>query len=377
MIYIICFGISALLAYFANKAKNRVASVCLSVLSILVTVTLAGLRDYTIGIDTDNYLTLPRFWAGAVKRDTLLAYLQYYSSLGFGEPLFAFLLGVVERFTGSFTVFLFAAHLVIITGVYIGSFRQRAHVNPAMVLLLFYLFFFNHSLNITRQYMAMAIVFAALADIEQKKYLRFFVVVIIAKFIHTSALLALGALIIHWILYGKYRVSPSLYSSIRSRQLFIIGALTILVFLFPWLCRILIAAGVLPAKYAFFLNAEEAEHATLITLFLLVEMFVLVVLRKQLRRSTPYYRYFLISSVSYLILQQLSATLVYGKRVAAYYSLGNLVTIALIPQSFQKRGNRVVSTFLVLMVALVYWWYVYVLRNASQTYPYVFIFANP
>ena len=375
MIYIVCFGASALFAYLANKTKNRAVFLLLSLVSILLPAALAGLRDYSIGIDTINYMTMPRFWAGAVKRDTLQAYLQYYESLGYGELLYAFLLGVVEHYTGNFSAFLFVEHAVIVTCVYIGAFRQRSHVNPAMVLLLFYLFFFNHSLNITRQYMAMSIVFAALADVEQKKYLRFLIVVFIARFVHTSALLSLGAVLVHWVLYGNFvRVAPSLRPSTRARRLFILTALSCLVFLFPWLCRMLINVGIIPSKYAFFLNSEEAEHSTLITLFLLVEMFALFMLRKQMPRSTPYYNYFLVSSVSYLILHQLSATLVYGKRIAAYYSLGNLVTIALIPRSFKVKENRIVATVLVLMVAFVYWWYCYALRNGSQTYPYVFIF---
>ena len=76
MIYLVCFGISTLFAFFANRTKSRAAFLFLSVLSISVTVALAGLRDYSIGIDTANYMSLPRFWAGAVKRSTLGAYME-------------------------------------------------------------------------------------------------------------------------------------------------------------------------------------------------------------------------------------------------------------------------------------------------------------
>lgn len=377
MIYIVCFGISALLAYFANKTRNRVALIALSLLSIMVTVTLAGLRDYSIGVDTSNYLRFARFWAGAVKRSTLQAYMDYYISLGFNETLFALLLGIVEHYTGSFTAFLFLEHAIIVTGVYIGAFRQRKHVNPAMVLMLFYLSFFNHSLNITRQYMAMAIVFAALADVEQKKHLRFLIITLIASTIHSSALLVLGALPIHWVLYGRFsRVAPSMTPSFRGRCLFVVVVLAVLVFAFPWIGRMLINVGVLPQKYSFYLNPDEAEHSTFITLFLLLEMAVIFVFRKQMKNTTPYYNYFLVSSVSYLLLQQLSMFIVYGKRVAAYYALGNLVTIALIPRSFKVKQNRIVATVLVLLVAFVYWWYTYALKNGSQTYPYVSILST-
>ena len=283
----------------------------------------------------------------------------------------------MEHFTGNYTVFLFATHTVIITGVYIGAFRQRHHANPALILLLFYLCFYNHSLNIMRQYMAMAIVFAALADIEQKKYLRFIVVVIIARYIHTSALLALGALAIHWVLYGSFiGLASSLRPSVRARMSTVVVGLSILVFMFPIICRFLISAGILQSKYLFFLNVDEAEHTTINTLFLLVEMIAIFVFRKQLTRRDPYFKYFLLSSVSYLILHQLSAVLVFGKRVAAYYSLGNLVSLAMIPQSFRNKQNRIIAIVLLLCVVFVFWWYVYILRNGNGTYPYVSILQN-
>lgn len=374
MIYVICFGLSALFAWFASKTKKRTFFVFFSVISILLPVTLAGLRDYSIGIDTSNYLELAQFWWGAAERDTLQAYLEYYNSKEFGEPLFALILGLVEHYTGNFTVFLFVEHAVIMTGIYIGAFRQRKHANPVLVLLLFYLCFYNHSLNITRQYMAMAIIFAAFADIEQRKYLRFILVVLVARFIHASAPLVLGALLIHWLLFVRYdRVIPSMKPSLGNRRAVIVGVMVIVVFVFPWLCQVLINAKILPIKYQFYLNTEEAQHTTLITLFLLVEMAVLFVFRKNMRSSTPYYNFYLVSSIVYLFLHQLSANIVYGKRIAAYYSLTNLVTIALIPRGFKKRENRIIATILVVLVALVYWWYSYVVNNGSETYPYVFV----
>lgn len=346
-------------------------------MSILVTTALAGLRDYTIGIDTSNYLTYPQFWGGAVKYGSLQEYMAYYQSRDLGEPLFALILGLIENYTGNFSLFLFVEHLVIITGVYIGAFRQRKHVNPVLVLLLFYLCFYNHSLNVTRQYMAMAVIFAALADLQEGKTLRYILAVLIAQFIHASALLALGALLIHWVLDSRFtRVAASFAPSSRVRSGFIVSALAILVFAFPWLCRQLINMGILGRKYLFYLNPDRAEYAALISLFLMVEMAALFLLRRPMKKNLVHYNFYAVSSVAYLILQQLSAVLVYGKRIAAYYSLANLVTIAMIPRAFKKRENRIAATLLVLAVAFVYWWYVYILRQGSETYPYVFIFET-
>lgn len=346
-------------------------------MSILVTAALAGLRDYSIGVDTEHYLTYSQFWGGAAKYATLGDYIAYYQSRDLGEPLFALVLGLIEHYTGNFTLFLFVEHLVIITGVYIGAFRQKEHVSPALILMLFYLCYFNHSLNGTRQYMAMAVIFAVLADIPKGKYLRFAVVVFVAHFIHVSALLSLGAILIHWVQSCRFtRFAPALAPSRQARSFFIVFALAIFVFAFPWLCRMLISIGLLGKKYLFYLNPDRAEYSLLITLFLLVEMAALFLLRRPMKKNLIHYRYYAVSSVAYLILQQLSAVLVYGKRIAAYYSLANLVTISMIPRAFNRRENRMVATILVIAVALFYWWYVYILRQGSETYPYAFIFMN-
>ena len=81
MAYLVCFAASTALAYFANKSKKPKLFWLLFVLSILVPVMLAALRDWSVGTDTMNYYTMPRFWAGAISAESLGAYLKYYVSL--------------------------------------------------------------------------------------------------------------------------------------------------------------------------------------------------------------------------------------------------------------------------------------------------------
>lgn len=386
MIYLLCFGASVALAHFAGKAKSRKMFILLSLLSIVVPVALAGVRDYSIGIDTNGYLNLKRYWHGATSYDTLWEYLKFYVSIGYGEFLFAFILGSIAQTTGNFTVFLITMHAVIITGVYIGAFRQKEHADPAFILLLFYLLFYNHSLNVTRQYMAMAIVFAAFADIEKKKYTRYVIVVLISIFIHNSAVLGFVPLILYIIMYADFsKIIRGFTPSVKARGIFIATGLAVLVVFFSPLCRLLIKAGLLLEKYLFFLdNPEKIQPSTMISMFLLVELVAVFVFRKQIKEKSQLFDYLLICSVSYLILHQLSRSIVYGKRVAAYLSLINLTTIAMIPASLENgetvycigkfsvkvRYMKAIAYTAVTAVALFYWWYSYVLRNASETYPY-------
>ena len=112
----------------------------------------------------------------------------------------------------------------------------------------------------------------------------------------------------------------------------------------------------------------------ILSLFLLIEIAALLVFYRKYEKQIPSFSLFFTCSISYLILQQVSFFLVYGKRVAAYFSLMNLITIAMIPKAFENKKYRRLAYLAVVGVTLFYWFYCYMLRNASQTYPYKFIF---
>ena len=145
MIYLACFSVSTFFAFLANRAKQRKYFLLFSVISILLPVLLAGLRNYSVGIDTDNYLTMERFWYGAIRAPSLWNYLQNYLLSGYREPLFALFLGIIAQLTGNFRVFLFLAHFVIMINIYIGAYRLKHKVPPVFVLLFFFLLYYNVS----------------------------------------------------------------------------------------------------------------------------------------------------------------------------------------------------------------------------------------
>lgn len=164
MIYLACFALSAFFAYLAQRQEKRWRFLLLSAASVLLPVLLATFRDLSVGTDTSHYFEMTRYWGTASKVDSLAEYMAFYLPKGYGEYLFALLVGVIGQ-TGNFTLFLFVVHAWIMIFVYIGAWRLRDRVQPWLVLLLFFLAFYNHSLNIMRQYMALSLMFAVLADL--------------------------------------------------------------------------------------------------------------------------------------------------------------------------------------------------------------------
>lgn len=370
MIYLVCFALSVLFAYFANKAKTRWKIVLFSVFSIAFPVLLAGLRGYTVGIDTENYYLKEWYWAGAVGADSLLDYLKMYFPKGYGDPLFALIIGSVAQLTGNYSIFLLIAHLVIMVGVYVGIFRHRRYVNPALVLLFFYLVYFNTSLNILRQYMAMAVLFAFLADIPQKRWTRYLVGVYIAFTIHSTAVIGLAPL----LLYGILEFKKGRGLSSPKRAALVSGLLLAVVFLFKPLIRGLMYLGLLNDRFNFFLESNAVDPALIASMLIAMGLFFAIVFQKRIFSNCAYAHFYIFNSMFCLVLMQLSWSIAYGKRIAAYFAMADLITLGLVGRAPKTTFGRRLLQAGMILVALAYWLYIFAFRNASQTFPYVLSF---
>lgn len=366
MIYLACFAVSVFFAYLAKKSNKKINIIIFSVLSIAVTALLAGLRDYSIGIDTEHYFARNLYWDGAIKSATLSEYIYEYILSGYGEPLFALITGIISQITGSFEVFLTFVHVVIIGGVYIGAFRLKKYINPEFVLIIFYLFFYNHSLNILRQYMAMAIIFAFFADLLKKKYLRFLIVIIVAMQIHTTAMVAFGLLILHILLFV-----PKKLGTLKQREIGIAALLAVAVLGFAPLIQIAIKIGVLNQRYKFIFEGKK-EPAIIIAGIVVLGIAAAVFFRKEIRVKTEHYDYILMCSICYLILLMLTFNVYASKRIALYFGLPDMITLGLVESAQTDKKKKWLVRIGIVGVAFVYWFYVYVFRNASETIPYMF-----
>ena len=371
MEYLICFFVSTLLAYQAKISKNKTNMIFWSLMSILVTALLAGLRDISIGIDTSNYFY--GSWDRAFTTDLSLGnYLRYYLTISRGrsELVFALLEYLVAKLTGSYNVLLFLVHFSIISCIYIGAFRLKDHCEPELVLLLFYLVYYNHSLNIYRQYLAMAIVFAALRDIEIGKHFRYLCFVFVGTLCHNTCLLAVLPLLIYRTLYPENKAKKTQKKTSTKRKVMTLLVILVIIYSFIPTARLLIARGFLSRKYLYYLNDEYESLPLMALLFIATELSAIAVFWKSYRKRNIRAEFYISCSVAFFLMYLLASRIVYGKRIAAYFSFANLISIAMIVNCQPNRKQKLLVRFLVLAIVFVYWVYVFVYRNASSTLPY-------
>ena len=298
----------------------------------------------------------------------LRVYLQYYG--GRMEMLYALLMSACAVLTGSYQVYLFCIHLIIITCVYIGAFRMRDHANPVLTLFLFYMLYYNQSLNISRQFVAMAILFAAAKDIEIGKHKRYLMFVLAAFLFHMSGLLGAVPLVIYHILYPKKRLQAASFQ----KRIFLCILLIVGTVCFIPVMKFVIRSGIIPRRYlVYFENDNESSYLSA-RLFILPEVLGLILFLRQIRKRSKNADFYLFDSICFVLLYQISPFIAFGKRIPAYFSFLNLITIGMMIKSVSP-GNRRVITVLTVLIACFYWAFLIVFANANKTIPYVFCFA--
>ena len=197
MIYIITFISSCVFLGLSEKSRSRYIKKLLVFIAILLPCILAGMRADTIGTDVKVYV----------------------------EPLYN-----AAKQSTSFSSYMNQRWYVI--WIYFGLKRMDKKYPIWLGMLVFYLMFYNTSLNMMRQWIAMAILFWGLSYLLTNKKKKYFIVVIVACLFHTSALMGFAIYFLYvysqrkreYVKIANFRLDGSL----APVKVFIYGAIVLL-----------------------------------------------------------------------------------------------------------------------------------------------------
>lgn len=164
-----------ILMYAAEKTEQK------SFLIILVATLsfVAGFRDYTVGVDTASYVSLFR---------SLAAGGTYDKEAGFA----ALCKGLMWISNNNCSILLLLFAILTYSLIFYRFWELRNKISFMWAAFSFYSFYFFESLNVMRQFCAVAIVFFGTRYLYKRKYFSFMVsVVIAAVMFHKSAILCL------------------------------------------------------------------------------------------------------------------------------------------------------------------------------------------
>lgn len=380
MIYIVFFLISCCLIWLSEKSPSRNIGKLLAFIAILLPCILAGMRADTIGTDVRVYVE-PLY--NAAKQSTSFSsymnqswfYIWRYKYVHDFEIGFISLIYLIEKLGGSLGAVLFFIHVLIVAPIYLGLKKMNKPYPVCLGMLIFYLLFYNTSLNMMRQWIAMSILFYGLSYLiinEKKKY---FISIVVACLFHTSALIGVA-------IYFLYMYSQKQREYIKIANFRLDGSLAPIK-LFVYGCIVLLSLNVIAvllraiglAKYAGYIQGNGSIHLMPNQIIMRLPIIVLLVIRwkRMLAEDelTPFYGSMIVLD---LLASQLISINVYAFRIASFFSEYNMLSYsALVYAGNRKyRTNRYVTLFYVLAYMVYYWIYYYVITGTHATFPYIF-----
>lgn len=187
------------LAYFGQK-KNKKKYL---IFAALILSLIAGLRANNVGVDTPNYLKLFTYIADG-QLD-----LAYGLETSF-KYICAFLLGIWNHPNFLFTVFALITNILIFSRLW----DLKEYISIPWAVIVYWGVFYFATLNILRQYIAVAIIFFATKYIVKRNYARFILCVFLASLFHKSALIGIAFIIFD--IFAWRRLTPKQKRIIRT-----------------------------------------------------------------------------------------------------------------------------------------------------------------
>lgn len=379
-IYLITFTISIALIFFSEKIQLKVLKNLVIFLGLLIPALLAGLRSLYIGTDVLTYV-YPLFNT-AKSSSSYLQYLnmpalkdgimQTVSSYEYGYTLLTYL---VAKLTGSFQLLQTIIEFSILLFIYLGISRlKNKDASVWLCMLTYYLLFFNNSLNMVRQWMAMSILLFGFKYIENQELYKFVIVVLFAYLFHTTAIIGLLFYFIYWII----KISSSKYLVLNSYangtiSITIISFILIIIFSCVMLLLINKAYPLLGiiglSRYSYYLSGSLSLS---INQFVLkAPLVILFSLNANEIFRKDYKIYFYLILFLDLIESQLASLSDFSIRISTYVAMFNIYGYTVLSESNNKM-KMIILRCLIIIYLLIYWYYLYCVKGNDQTIPYVF-----
>lgn len=357
MIYFVVFFISYFFAVTAKKSfekNNKKLGIFNSAMAILIPSLLAGFRMKGVGTDTLYYFDAAFMYA---RRATSFTQLLKISNI---EPLYNLVNYIVSRFTDNINYVYFFLQLITMIFIYLACFDNKEKVSFPESYLVFMLLFFNRSLNMCRQTIAIVIILYAMKYVKEKNIFKYIIFIFIASGFHNTALLFLSIYIIAVLIEKK---DSFIY------KLFIILLFLLIFALYkPLIIFIVNTFNFISNRYLYYVMAKK--NIILIELiFKIILLGTILLFYDKLIKYNEDNKLFLFLMIIDFILYLLGFYAGYAQRISYY--LGYLI-ILIIPQFkslFQKQYQNLIL-ILIIGILSIYSFVYYDIKQYDETVPY-------
>lgn len=363
--YIVAFSISLIGIYLANLAyKNKWLFCFFSIIGLLPPILIAGFRDHTVGADTDFYI-LPIFYQATSYFTNVKELIEANPNTDF---LYLYYTWFVTRFTQDSYIYLSLNHILIFLPLYITAYKLRKYLSPVVFFLLYYLIFYQESLSIVRQSIAISFSMLAFVFYLERKLKLYFCLMAIAFGVHSTVIITLL-----YPLVLKYLEKYPLNENNKNYSFFIILGVFVVINL-NYLLMFLINAGVLNMKYLIYTAQSDTFKGGLgVTNFIIkiVIIFFIYCFRKK-HKSSIFYDFAFVLSILDLIFCLCALLVEPLDRFSLYPRLMSCITLPVLFNVCQKEKLYSLVRLKYILVCLLcfFWYYVYIQGDYDSTSDY-------
>lgn len=351
MEYILCFITSLIFTYLAEKS-DRGMKKCYIFIALICPVLLAGLRDVSIGIDVNMYVT-PTFYI-AQNSSSLVSFLHYYETeedLGF----FIYVFFVTKCFN-SLWVLMALNHLIIMVPIFAALFyvKRKYDISVWFGLAIWLLSFYNMSLCVIRQEMSISLAIMALLALSQRKYK------VMAFWAFLSVTFHKTSIVFLLIAAAFYIISLKVHKN-KIKNLIV---LAILGAVFIGMQMISFFLAFMNTKYSDRLEEYGANSGGTLTMifyfFIAILPFVITYYNKKISND----QFFMYMPLIGFVIYVLSRDFMYLSRMIIPFNEMSIFTLpCVLRNKYMKWG--------ILLLYLINWIVAYCIRGDWETYPYI------
>lgn len=329
-------------------------------MSMVLPILLAAFRDEDIGADITVYVISS--FEMVQKMDSVQ---QAVIDIQL-EPLYVIVIYISSLITDKLWLALLLTEALIIIPSFSCFIKLRKYVPPVFALFVFYCIFYNHSLNLMRQSVALALILLAVAYMINGKKTQTAILLLLAVGFHTSAILG-------WTLPVIYFFSRH-YPLYSHKLMYILGSIIALVISFSMSTILikLISMGVLDAKYIMYAETGvfEARVSKSTMVMKIMELGILTIAIYSAGRRSPFLSFFFICGIINVMFGMTGAIVVYLSRISWFFEIVSFISI---PYCFSKVKiipNRKFLQLLLIITLCFYWWFAFVYSGETDTIPY-------
>lgn len=341
--------------YFGNRCKGPVRSLMI-LTGIMLPTLVATFRGFDVGTDTQQYYDSYQTFVEADGLSSIFLVVDM--------ELFYIFCCYIAKLIGSYEFIFFAYQFLTLLFLVLALNKYKGKICVWLGYILFLFLFFQASLNIMRQILAISYLLYATTFLFEGRKKIFFVLVGISALFHLTAVAAGG------MIFFVYKIANV---SKRNRTvvylMFFILAIIVLL-LMNVIMTHMATMGVRHSE-AYTSDTGEARISSTDLLFSFILIFVSVLLLKKRVNLIFNTQFFFLISITCLFCFLTGLYNQWLSRMAYYLTAFICFYFPAIVRSQNLKRYRSVNRSIFFFIGLSYWFYLYVIAGNSSTMPYV------